>query len=136
MKFAGRILLGIVAGMGIALALVVAVEWLSSIVHPFPADFNGDIPAHVRRYPDWVLAAVVLLWGATAAAATWVASRIGGRAAGVVVSLLLAWALAFNLGMLPYAMWFKVAMCCAFPVACLLGVKYGKRTASRAGEHA
>ena len=127
MKSAGRILLGIVAGMGMALALVVAVEWFSSVVHPFPADFNGNMGAHVRRYPHWVLGVVVLAWGATIAAATWVASRIGGRPAGIVVSLLLAWALTFNLTMLPYAMWFKVAMFGAFPIACLVGIRYGRR---------
>jgi hypothetical protein len=118
--------------MAVAFALVVAVEWFSSIVHPFPADFDGNMGAHVRRYPHWVLGVVVLAWGATAAAATWVASRIAGRLAGIIVALLLAWALTFNLTMLPYAMWFKVAMLSAFPIACLLGIRYGRRGASPA----
>jgi len=104
------------------------VEFFSSVVHPFPADFDGNIPAHVRRYPDWVLAVVVLMWGAAAAAATWVASRIGGRLAGALVTLLLASALAFNLSMLPYVMWFKAAMPAAFFVACLLGIRTGTRS--------
>ena len=127
MKSAGRTLGGVVAGMALAFVLVVAVEWFSSVVHPFPADFNGNIPEHVKRYPHWVLAVVVLAWGATAAAATWVASRVGGRLAGVIVTLLLAWAIVFNLTMLPYVMWFKVAMFIAFPIACLIGVRYGRR---------
>jgi hypothetical protein len=118
--------------MTLAFALVVAVEFFSSIVHPFPAGFDGNIPAHVRRYPHWVLGVVVLMWGATAAAATWVASRIGGRLAGALVTLLLASALAFNLSMLPYVMWFKVAMPAAFFVACLLGIRYGTRAPSPA----
>jgi CHASE2 domain-containing sensor protein len=118
--------------MALAFTLVVAVEWFSAVVHPFPADFDGNIPAHVRRYPDWVLGVVVLMWGATAAAATWVASRIGGRLAGALVTLLLASALAFNLSMLPYAMWFKIAMSAAFFVACLLGIRYGRRVPSPA----
>jgi len=58
---------------------------------------------------------------------TWVASRIGGRLAGALVTLLLAAALAFNLSMLPYVMWFKVAMPAAFFVACLLGIRTGTR---------
>ena len=126
-KSALRTLLAVVAGMAVALALVVAVEWFSSIVHPFPPGFDGNIPEHVRHYPHWVLGVVVLAWGATIAAATWVASRLGNRVAGGVVALLLAWALVFNLTMLPYAIWFKVAMCIAFPVACLLGIRYGRR---------
>jgi len=132
MKSAVRTLLAVVAGMAVAFALVVAVEFFSSVVHPFPAGFDGNIPAHVRRYPHWVLGVVVLMWGATAAAAIWVASRIGGRLAGALVTLLLASALAFNLSMLPYVMWFKVAMPAAFFVACLLGTRYGRRTASPA----
>jgi len=131
MKSVGRTLLAVVAGMGLAFVLVVAVEMFSAVVHPFPPGFDpnapGSIPAHVQRYPGWVLAVVVLMWGATAAAATWAASRIGGRLAGALVTLLLACALAFNLSMLPYVMWFKVAMPAALFVACLLGVKFGDR---------
>jgi len=125
MKAAARTLLAVVAGMLLAFALVVAVELFSSVVHPLPADFDGNIPEHVRRYPGWVLAVVVPMWAATAAAATWVASRIGGRLAGALVTLLLASALAFNLSMLPYITWFKIAMPAALFVACLLGIRYG-----------
>lgn len=126
MKSAARTLLAVLAGMALAFALVVAVEILSALVHPLPKDFNGDIPAHVRRYPPWVLAVVVPLWSATAAAA-WVAARIGNRIAGIVVSLLLAWALVFNLTHLPYVLWFKVAMLIAFPFACYLGVHWAQQ---------
>ena len=132
MKSAGRTLLAVVAGMGLAFALVVAVELFSSVVHPFPADFNGNMGEHVRRYPHWVLGVVVLAWGATSTAATWVASRVGGRLAAIVVALLLAWALTFNLTMLPYALWFKTTMFGAFPIACLLGIRYGRRVPSPA----
>ena len=127
MKFGIRTLFAVVVGMALALALVVAVELFSAIVHPIPADFDGNMGEHVRRYPHWILGVVVLAWGATSAAATWVASRVGNRLAGSAVALLLAWALIFNLTMLPYTMWFKVVMLSVFPVACLLGIKYGKR---------
>lgn len=130
MKTAGRTLVAIVAGMAVAFALVVAVELFSSVVHPIPPDFDGNIPEHVRRYPGWILGVVVPMWGATAAAATWVASRIGGRPAGALVTLLLASALAFNLSMLPYVTWFKIAMPAAFFAACLLGITYGRRVPS------
>lgn len=127
MKVAMRTLLAVVAGMALAVALVVAVELFSAVVHPLPAGFDGNMGEHVRRYPHWVLGMVVLAWGATSAAATWVASRLGNRLAGSVVALLLAWALIFNLTMLPYTIWFKIVMLGAFPIACLLGIKYGKR---------
>ena len=47
--------------------------------------------------------------------------------AGAVVTLLLASALAFNLSMLPYVMWFKIAKPAVFFVACLLGIRHGSR---------
>jgi hypothetical protein len=132
MKSAVRTLLAGVAGMVVAFVLVVAVEFFSAVVHPLPANFDGNIPEHVRRYPQWVLGVVVPMWGASAAAATWVASRIGGRLAGALVALLLAAALAFNLSMLPYVLWFKIAMPAVFFVACLLGIGYGRRAPSPA----
>jgi hypothetical protein len=131
MNSAARTLLAVLAGMALAFALVVAVEMFSALVHPFPKDFNGDIPAHVRRYPPWVLAVVVPLWSATAAAAAWIAARIGNRIAGIVVSLLLAWALVFNLTHLPYVLWFKVAMLVAFPLACYRGIWYSENSSGR-----
>jgi hypothetical protein len=132
MKSAGRTLLAVLGGMALVIALVVAVELFSSVVHPIPADFNGNIGEHVRRYPHCVLGVVVLAWAATSTAATWVASRVGGRLAGIVVALLLAWALIFNLTMLPYTTWFTIAMASAFPIACLLGIRYGRRVPSPA----
>ena len=130
MKSAARTLLAIIAAMTLAFVLVIAVEWFSSIVHPLPPNFNGNMPEHVKNYPHWVLAVVVLAWGATITAATWLASRLGGLLAGIIVALLLAWGLIFNLTTLPYTPWFKIAMCCAFPIACLLGIRYGPRTLS------
>jgi len=127
MKSVMRTLVAVVAGMALAFVLVVAVELFSAVVHPLPADFDGNIPEHVRRYPGWVLGVVVPMWAATAAAATWVTARLGGRLAGALVTLLLASALAFNLSMLPYVRWFKIAMPAAFFVACLLGIRHGGR---------
>lgn len=127
MKRAMRVVLGVVAGMVLAFALVVAVEAFSSVVHPLPEDFKGDIPGHVKRYPGWVLGLVVAMWGATGAAAAWVATRIGNRVAGGVVTLLLAWALIFNLSMLPYASWFKIVMPIALVIACVMGIRSGGR---------
>ena len=123
-----RTLLAIVLGMALAFALIVAVEWFSAVVYPNPADIR-QMGEHVKRYPAWILAVVVLAWGATIAVATWVATRVGNWIAGSVVALLLALALIFNLLSLPYAMWFKIVMFSAFPVACILGIRSGRRFA-------
>jgi hypothetical protein len=122
MKTFLRSLLAVITGLLVAFVLVVAVEYFSSIVHPLPVPFDGNIPEHVKRYPGWILGVVVLAWGATFTAATWVAAKLANRVAGGLVAMLLAAALLFNLAMLPYVLWFKLAMLAAFPLATLLGL--------------
>lgn len=128
-KTALRASLAVVAGL--ALVLMIAVELFSAVVHPLPPEFNGSMDEmcqHAARYPDWVLGVVVLAWSAIGLVSAWVAKRIAHRWAGIIVSLILMAALAFNVLMLPYAMWFKVAMLSCFPVECYLGVRRGART--------
>jgi len=120
-----RAFLSILAGMTLAGGLVIAVELFSAIVYPTPPGFTGtkeEMCKHVERYPQWVLAVVVGAWSATAFASTWVATRLGRRIPGLVVGLLLIWAVVFNVSMLPYALWFKVAVLACVPIACLFGV--------------
>jgi hypothetical protein len=68
-----RVVLSILAGMTLAGGLVVAVELLSAVVHPTPPGFTGtqqEMCEHVARYPQWVLAVVVVTWSATGLAST------------------------------------------------------------------
>ena len=56
------------------------------MVHPFPENFGGtteEMCLHVKRYPDWVLAVVVVAWGTTALVSTWIAQRIGNLGSSV-----------------------------------------------------
>jgi hypothetical protein len=129
-----RAVLGIISGMVVALALVIAVEGFSSIVHPVPPDFTGtmeEMCEHVARYPHWVLGVAVIAWSATTFLSTWIATKIGRRVAGTVISLLLLLAIAFNITTLPYATWFKLVMPVCFLVACYLGVTLGGRAKSK-----
>ena len=116
-----RALLGIFLGAVAVFVLVVAVEMFSSVVHPFPEgmDFQDmeQMCEHVARYPDWVLVAVVGLWGFAAFLGTWIAQKVGSYWATGVVAALILWAVLFNLSMLPYAVWFKAVMPMAVVVA-------------------
>lgn len=126
MKTALLTMVAVVAGLALALVLVIAVELFSAVVHPVPPGFTGtmdEMCQHVARYPHWVLAVAVLAWSATAFASTWIATRIGNRWGGLIVILLLTLAIVFNVTKLPYAMWFKVVMLSCFPVACYLGYR-------------
>ena len=122
----------IVAGMLVAFILVVAVELFSEIVHPLPPDFGGTMEEmcnHVERYPNWVLAVVVLAWAGTACAGTWVAGRLGNRGCAAFIGLLLLAALVFNISMLPYAIWFEIASMIVIPCAILSGIYSSSRRA-------
>jgi hypothetical protein len=125
-----RIVLAILVASTLAGGLLVAVELFSAVVYPMPPGSTGtkeEICAHVAAYPHWILAVVVPAWSGTALASTWVATRLGGRVAGIVVALLLLAAIVMNLSMLPYTLWFKVTMFTCAPVACLLGVGLPRR---------
>jgi hypothetical protein len=120
-----RNILAIIIGIAVALVLVIAVEGFSAIVHPLPAEFNGsmgELCQHVARYPRWVLSVVVLAWSATAYLGTWTATKIGQLIPGMIVSVLLLWAVVFNVAMLPYPMSFKLVMPICLLIACYLGV--------------
>jgi hypothetical protein len=130
-RYAGAI----AAGIAVASVLVVVVELFSAFVHPPPEGFQGtseEVSQLVERYPHWVLAVAVVMWSATSLAATWVASRIGNRATGKVVALLLGSALVFNVTSLPYVLWFKVVMLTCFPIASCLGIRSGEQLSSAA----
>lgn len=120
MKVVLRSFAAVLAGLAVLLLAVMAVEAFSAVVHPFPEGFGGtkeEICRHVERYPAWVLAVVVPLWGFAAFAGVWAAGRIGSSASAAIVGLILLAALACNLAMLPYPAWFKIANLGAIPIA-------------------
>ncbi len=125
-----RTVLSVLAGLTLSGGLVIAVEVFGAIVHPTPPGFTGtkeEMCEHVARYPQWVLAIVVVAWSGTALASTWVAARLGGRVPGLVVALLLLWAAVTNVSMLPYPMWFKVAVLACISIVCVLGIRLPSR---------
>jgi hypothetical protein len=124
MKAALLTLVAVLAGLGVALVLVVAVELVSAVVHPVPTDFGGtmeEMCEHVKRIPVWVLALVVPAWGSAAFASAWTAQRIGNVGSWAIVGSLLLAALVFNISSLPYPMWFKIANLLVIPVAMDVG---------------
>lgn len=121
----GSVLVGLMA----AFALIVAVEGLSEIVHPFPTGVDpSDIEvckAHVARYPAGFLVFALFAWGGIAFVGSWLATRLGTRrhpSHGLVVGLLLFLAVTFNMSMLPYPSWFWLNLL-TIPAAFLSGVR-------------
>ncbi len=123
----------VIAGLAVAMALVVAVEVVTTMLHPFPPGMDMTdhevLKAHVARFPAGVLALAVAGWGLTVFAGAWVATRLGTNrhaAHGIVIGALLFLAAAFNMYMLPYAVWFKVANLVVLPLAAFWGVRRGQ----------
>ncbi len=130
MKVVLRSFAAVLAGLLVLFILVVAVELFSAVVHPLPEDFGGtneEMCQHVERYPDWVLAIVVPAWAVAALISTWTAQRIGNLYSSAIVGLLLLAALVFNISMLPYPTWFKIANLLVIPTAILVGNRYSRR---------
>lgn len=125
-----RSLLAFAVGITVAFILVVGVELASSVLHPLPSDFNEtmeEMCKHVANYPTWVLALVVPSWGLTATLSTWIAGRLGNIYSSGSLSLLLIAAVALNVSMLPYAIWFKIVILLAVPISSLVGMRLNSR---------
>jgi hypothetical protein len=116
----------------VAFALVVAVEYVSNVFHPFPEGVeptHGKISAHVAACPTWVLALAVAAWGLTTFVSAWLATRLGaGRhpAHGFVVGSILLLAAVANMLMLPYPIWFTVLNLVILPLAIYSGATRGR----------
>lgn len=138
MKSALRTLAAVLTALLVAIILIVAVEFLSNVVHPLPENFGGtpeEMCQHVERIPHWVLAVAVAAWAAIAFVGTWIATRMGNLFAFAIVSVLLLAALVFNISMLPYPVWFKVANLLAIPAAIVAGGRCSiRRKAPGTGE--
>ena len=108
-----RTFAAVIAGLVVCILLLVAVEAFSAVVHPFPPDTkqtHEEICRHVEHYPTWVLAVCVPLWGFAAFASSWTAGKIGNVYSYAIVGVLVFIALAGNLVMLPYPLWFRTVM--------------------------
>lgn len=123
----------VIGGLILAFVGVVAVEWVSSILHPFPPGIDPtDIEAcrqHVARYPSGVLFLCTIGWWITVLASCWMATRLGFRrhaVHGVIVGGILLALAVFNMAMLPYPAWFWVNVV-AFPVSCMAGIRLARR---------
>jgi len=124
----------VILALVVAMAMIIAVEVIGAIMHPFPPGLDQtDLKAcmaHVAGLPTAVLVMGVIGWGLTVFVSAWIATRLGaGRhpAHGITIGLLLLAAAAFNMWMLPYPLWFEIANLVVFPTAILLAAQLGRR---------
>src|SRR5436190_12596778 len=125
----------VVAGLVVAFILIIAVEGISAVLHPFPPGVDPNdyelCKEHVANYPQWLPAVVVVLWGMIALVCSWLATRLGTMrhaAHGKVVGFLLFLPMIVNVTMLPYPIWFGLLNLIAIPMATILGTMLGRGT--------
>ena len=122
----------VIAGL-IATVFVIGVEWMSSILHPFPAGADPtDLEtcrAHVARYPTGVLLLCFSGWGLGVVTSSWLAARLGPKrhaAHGIAVGLILLSLVVANMAMLPYPVWFWILSLTVLPACSWFGARLGR----------
>ena len=129
-----RTVFAVILSILVAFGFAVAIEGVSSILHPWPEDFAGtaeEIARQVETYPAWVL---VLLggvgYGATMLICTFIATRIGHNRNpwhGYGIGLFLFAMVILNLTMLPYPIWYWVLLFTALPLAAYFGTNLASK---------
>jgi hypothetical protein len=133
----GRVILGIIAGVVIAVALVFALELIVNVIAPPPADVDMSDPVHVRErvsgLPMVAFALVLLGWVVGAGLGSWAAVRIGQRPVawpGLLVGAVIFIGTLYNIMTIPHPIWFVGIALLAIPIASWVGAS---RARARAG---
>lgn len=123
----------VLGGLILAFVGVVGVEWISSILHPFPPGIDpSDLEAckqHVARYPTGILFLCTVGWWITVLASCWMATRLGASrhaAHGLIIGTFLLTMAVLNMSMLPYPAWFWINVL-VFPASCFAGIRLARR---------
>ena len=126
----GRVILGIIAGVVIAVAVVFAVELILNVISPPPADFDTsdpvDVRERVRGLPMFAFGLVLVGWLAGTALGSWAAVRIGQRPItwpGLVVGAVVLGATIYNIMTIPHPIWFVAISLLAIPIVSWMGAR-------------
>lgn len=111
----GRRLLGVLAGLAVAMVTIVVVEMVGMQVYPLPEGVNPQDPASLAAaIPQMPLGAflfVLLAWLLGASCGALVAGRVArehGRRAGLTVGALVLVGALYNLYTIPHPVWFAI----------------------------
>ena len=109
-----RIILGIIAGVVLAFAVMMGLEMISFVVFPPPAGLDPADPEDLKRIvaaaPFAAKAWVVFGWFAAAVAGGWLARRLSRKDwAGWVIAGLIVVGGVFNFLNIPHPLWMQIA---------------------------
>ncbi|HEV7922165.1 MAG TPA: hypothetical protein VGR02_15375 [Thermoanaerobaculia bacterium] len=127
-----RVLAGIVAGVLLAVGIIIVVEVVSHALYPPPPGMNVEDPAALARaaaqMPPGALLMIILGWTLGTFCGCWLAARIGKRAGPAVTPGVLVFAAAIaNMFQIPHPPWFWVVSLLLVAVAAIAGAALGAR---------
>ncbi|MHC9086583.1 hypothetical protein ACYX7E_16345 [Luteimonas sp. RIT-PG2_3] len=136
-----RTVLAILAGLLVAIVLMLAIEWLGMTLFPLPPGTSLQTEEDLVRLMDTApaakLALVLLGWCIASVAGSWVAARIARqhrRVAALAVGALILCGVVLNVASLPHPMWMTVAgLALPLPLAWLGGRLAGAQSPRAAG---
>lgn len=124
----GRRIGGVVAGLVIAFAIVMATELIPHQLYPPPAGFDQSdftqVKAYVSTLPTTALVIVLAGWLVATVAGTSVAAGIGkSRVPAYVVGALLLCAGVYNALAIPQPVWFSAVSLVIYIVGAMIGAR-------------
>jgi hypothetical protein len=127
-----RALGGVVAGVLLAVAVIIVVELVSHAIYPPPPGTNIDDPAAIARAaaqaPLNALLMVILGWTLGTFCGCWLAGRVGRRPGPAVTPGVLVFAAGIaNMFQIPHPLWFKIVSLLLVAVAAIAGAALGAR---------
>ena len=132
-----RRVLAVLAGVGVGVGIIFAVEAINSWLYVPPGLDLNDLDAmraYMRELPAAALLIVLLGWGLGALAGGWVAARVGrGFAPARWVGIILLGVALFNLLSLPHPLWFWIVGILVFVPAAELGARLAGASPDFAG---
>ncbi len=135
-----RAFLAILAGVIMGLVVIIAVEWISTMIFPLPEGVDPTDESQMREImqgmPAGALVMVLIAWFLGAFAGVFTAIRLHpehARWAGYVVAALFAVATVVNMVQLPHPVWMMVAAPIALGLALVLALRFAGGDGAVAG---
>ena len=127
-----RVLGGIVAGVLLAVGIIIVIELVSHAIYPLPPGTNIDDPAALARIaarmPLGALLLIILGWTLGSFCGSWLAAKIGRRAAPAVTPGVLVFAAAIaNMFQIPHPLWFWIVSLALVAIATIAGAALGAK---------
>lgn len=134
-----RGLAAVVMGLVMTFVVTFGIEWINTLIHPFPPgpDYRDPavMKAAIAALPASALVVKLVGWLVSGIASTWLATRIarGDHRPGWILGVLLVAAAVGNMMAIPHPVWFWGTALLLYPAVIMVGARLGSRAVTPAG---